>query len=57
VIYGVFRYLFLIHTTSSVQNPTTALTTDIPILVNGLLWIAACIGIIYSGGVIPGLSR
>jgi decaprenyl-phosphate phosphoribosyltransferase len=56
VIYGVFRYLFLIHTSSSVQNPTAAVTTDVPILVNGILWIAVCVGIIYFGGSIPGLS-
>lgn len=56
VIYGVFRYLFLIHTTSSVQNPTAALSTDVPILINGLLWIAACIAIIYWAGSVPGLS-
>jgi 4-hydroxybenzoate polyprenyltransferase len=56
VIYGVFRYLFLIHTTSSVQNPAAALSSDVPILVNGILWIAACVAIIYWGGTIPGLS-
>ncbi len=56
VIYGVFRYLYLIHTSPAVQNPTTAVITDLPILIDGLLWIAACVVIIYFGGDIPGLS-
>ncbi len=57
VMYGVFRYMYLVHTSSSVENPTGALTTDIPIIINGFLWIAVCIFLIYFGGSIPGLSR
>lgn len=57
VIYGVFRYLYLIHTSSSVENPTNAVTSDVPILVTAVLWIAACTFIIYTGGTIPGLGR
>ena len=52
VIYGVFRYLYLIHTSSSIQNPTIALISDFPILGTGLLWIITCIGLIYSGGLL-----
>jgi 4-hydroxybenzoate polyprenyltransferase len=47
VIYGVFRYLFLIHTGEKGENPTNALTSDRPIIVNGMLWILACIYFIY----------
>jgi hypothetical protein len=47
VIYGVFRYLFLIHTGEKAENPTRALTTDRPIIVNGILWILTCIYFIY----------
>ena len=54
VLYGVFRYMYLVHTSASVQNPTSAVTTDIPILVNGIIWIVVCILIIYSGGSVPG---
>jgi decaprenyl-phosphate phosphoribosyltransferase len=57
VMYGVFRYMFLIHTTSAVENPTNAVTADPPIIVNAILWIAACVLLIYFGGGIPGLSR
>lgn len=47
VIYGVFRYLFLIHSGEKGENPTNALTTDGPIIVNGILWILTCIYFIY----------
>ena len=57
VIYGIFRYMYLVHTTASIENPTNAVTSDLPIIVNALLWIAACVAIIYTGGVIPWLSR
>ncbi|MCK5572513.1 MAG: decaprenyl-phosphate phosphoribosyltransferase, partial [Bacteroidetes bacterium] len=53
VIYGVFRYLYLIHTSPTVESPTTAVTSDLPIIVTGLLWIASCIVLIYTGGSIP----
>ena len=52
VIYGVFRYLYLIHSGRQGENPTNALTSDIPILVNGLLWVLACVYLIYTGGVL-----
>ncbi len=50
VIYGVFRYLYLIHSGSKGENPTDALTSDIPILVDGVLWVLACVYLIYIGG-------
>lgn len=53
VCYGVFRYLFLIHTTSETENPTNAVTSDLPIFVTGILWILSCAAIIYSGGHLP----
>jgi len=39
VIYGVFRYLYLIHGQREGGNPTRALMTDVPILVNVALWM------------------
>jgi hypothetical protein len=54
VIYGVFRYLFLIHSGEKSENPTNALTSDVPILVNGLLWIVACVYLIYFRGRLVG---
>ena len=50
VIFGVFRYLHLIYTSADVENPTNAVTRDVPIIVTVALWIASCVGIIYSFG-------
>jgi len=47
VLYGIFRYLYLIHHKQIGGNPTTAVLTDIPLLVNALLWFAAVVIIIY----------
>lgn len=49
VIYGVFRYLYIIHTSSASENPTNAVTSDFTILWTGVLWILACIFLIYGG--------
>jgi 4-hydroxybenzoate polyprenyltransferase len=56
VIYGVFRYLYLIHT-ESVENPTSTVSSDLPIIANAALWIAACVVLIYFRGEIPWLAR
>jgi 4-hydroxybenzoate polyprenyltransferase len=57
VLYGVFRYLHMVHSGASTENPTTAVTSDMTILVTGVLWIAACVLLIYFGGYIPGFIR
>ena len=57
VLYGVFRYLYLIHTTRSTDNPTNAVTSDPTIIVTGVLWIATCIIIIYTGGTFSTLAH
>jgi 4-hydroxybenzoate polyprenyltransferase len=44
VLYGIFRYLYLIHQKKSGGNPTSVLFTDKPLLINIVLWmITACI--------------
>jgi 4-hydroxybenzoate polyprenyltransferase len=48
VLYGVFRYLYLIHTTPKTENPTDAVTSDLPIIITGVLWILSCVALIYS---------
>jgi 4-hydroxybenzoate polyprenyltransferase len=55
VIYGVFRYLHLVHATDSTENPTAVVASDIPIIVVAGLWIATCVVLIYFRGSIPGL--
>jgi len=48
VLYGMFRYLYLVHTAETTENPTNAVTSDATIMVTVLLWILTCIGLIYS---------
>lgn len=46
VIYGVFRYYYLIHKKDLGSSPTEVLYSDYPMIINLVLWIAACIWII-----------
>jgi len=46
VMYGVFRYLYLIYGANKGGNPTRTLLTDPPIIINGALWLMAVIVII-----------
>lgn len=47
VLYGVFRYLYLIHQKEGGGSPTRMLLTDKPILANIILWLLAVILIVY----------
>lgn len=47
VLYGIFRYLYLVHQKDSGGSPTRTLLTDPPILVNIGLWLAAVVIILY----------
>ncbi|MGH2405698.1 MAG: decaprenyl-phosphate phosphoribosyltransferase [bacterium] len=47
VIYGVFRYLYLVYRRSEGGSPDELLLTDVPLLVTVLLWVAAVATIIY----------
>ncbi|MFN0158656.1 MAG: decaprenyl-phosphate phosphoribosyltransferase [Bacteroidota bacterium] len=49
VLYGVFRYLYLIHTTTSTENPTNAIISDRTTLIVAGLWITTCVFLIYFG--------
>jgi len=49
VLYGLFRYLFLIHHRQLGGDPTKVLLTDGPLILNIMLWLAACIVIIDGG--------
>lgn len=48
VVYGIFRYLFLVHKKNLGENPTQIITTDVPMIINILLWVITSIGIIYK---------
>jgi hypothetical protein len=57
VIYGIYRYLYLIHQKNMGGNPTRELVSDIPLLINvvsdipllinALLWALLVVLIIY----------
>jgi 4-hydroxybenzoate polyprenyltransferase len=47
VLYGIFRYLYLIHQKEGGGNPTSALFGDKPLMVNMLLWVLTAGIIIY----------
>jgi 4-hydroxybenzoate polyprenyltransferase len=47
VLYGVFRYLYLLHKKQLGENPTEAVLSDIPMLLNFAAYAAAMLAIIY----------
>ncbi len=47
VLYGIFRYLYLIHQRKEGGRPTRMLLTDKPILINVVLWLIAVFLILY----------
>ena len=50
VLYGIFRYLYLVHQKGAGGNPTRALLTDRPLLLCVGLWGLTVIGLLYFGG-------
>ena len=50
VIYGVFRYLYLVYRHHRGGSPTEILLSDAPTLVNVLLWIASVLTILSIWG-------
>ncbi|HEY7214955.1 MAG TPA: decaprenyl-phosphate phosphoribosyltransferase, partial [Thermoanaerobaculia bacterium] len=49
VLYGIFRYLYLMYQRPGERNPTEAILRDPPFLVNILLWGLAVLWIVYGG--------
>jgi 4-hydroxybenzoate polyprenyltransferase len=47
VLYGVFRYLYLIHQKEGGGSPTQMFLNDKPILVNIILWLISVVLIVY----------
>jgi 4-hydroxybenzoate polyprenyltransferase len=48
VLYGIFRYLYLVHQKQGGGSPTTMLLTDPPLLGCVALWIGTVIALLYS---------
>jgi 4-hydroxybenzoate polyprenyltransferase len=48
VLYGIFRYLYLVHQKEKGGSPTDVLLTDRPLLAAVALWAAAVVAIVYT---------
>ncbi len=48
VLYGIFRYLYLVHRKDQGGSPTDILLTDRPLLLDVALWAAAILAIVYT---------
>jgi 4-hydroxybenzoate polyprenyltransferase len=53
VIYGIFRYLYLVHRKDQGGSPSDVLLTDRPLLLAVALWGAAVIAIVYTAPGVP----
>jgi 4-hydroxybenzoate polyprenyltransferase len=48
VLYGIFRYLYLVHQKDLGDSPTDILLTDRPLLATVALWVVVVIAIVYT---------
>jgi 4-hydroxybenzoate polyprenyltransferase len=53
VIYGMFRYLYLVHVQKTGGDPSEILLADKPLLINVLSWIVFIIYLLYCPAVRP----
>jgi 4-hydroxybenzoate polyprenyltransferase len=53
VLYGIFRYLYLVHRKEQGGSPTDMLLTDRPLLIDVFLWALAVVLIIYTARGLP----
>lgn len=56
-LYGIFRYLYLVHQKEGGGSPAEMLLTDKPLLLCVALWAVALAFIIYGPATLPGLFR
>lgn len=49
VLFGIFRYLYLVHQREEGGNPTQLLLTDRPLLLDVVLWIVTAAVVLYGG--------
>ena len=53
VLYGIFRYLYLVHRRDQGGSPSDILLADRPLLAAVALWALAIVVIVYAGGGLP----
>ena len=49
VLYGLFRYLYLIHVKKEGGAPDELVFRDRPLLITGMLWVVAVVLVLYVG--------
>lgn len=49
VIYGLFRYIYLIYHLNEGEDPTASLLRDLPTIINLLLWVAVSLLVVQYG--------
>ena len=49
VLFGIFRYLYLMYQLADRRSPTDAILRDPPILINIALWGLAVVWVVYGG--------
>ena len=47
VLYGIFRYLYLVHQKEEGGSPTEIMFTDKPMIINIFLWVISSVVFIY----------
>ena len=50
VVYGLFRYLHLLHFHDTAERPEEAVLTDAPLLITVLAWGVTCLGFFWAKG-------
>lgn len=50
VLYGIFRYYYLVHKKNLGGAPEVVLLRDIPLMLDVVLWGLAAVGVLYLGG-------
>jgi len=48
VLYGIFRFLYLLYQRPESRNPTETILFDAPFLLNGAAWALLVVGLIYG---------
>lgn len=48
VMYGIFRFFYLVHLCTEGGDPSKLLVTDRPMLINGALWALSICAIVYA---------
>lgn len=50
VLYGIFRYYYLVHKKNLGGAPEVVLMRDVPLMIDVALWGLAAVGVLYLGG-------